>query len=424
MRALLITHGSRGDVQPFAALAKALNEAGHRVTLVAPAASAGMAEPYCERVVKIHDGPNVLADDKSVVNSLESRFRGLRGKVGLITTARKTRRLVRTYLGDIAAMVHDARARGDAEFDVLVYHVSVPAHHVAELLGIPSVVMCPQPYWVPTDAFPDPSMPYRVPGFLNKPSYVASRAVLWAFAGGSAGWREQGLGLERRRTDRMRQADGTPTTVLHAFSELLLPAGTRYPEWVHTDGFWFLPSSDGWTPPEHLTRFLEAGPAPVYIGFASSVVSDPAGLGRLVRDAVRKAGTRAVVVGGWSGLTADDLGEEIMFVRDVPFSWLFEQVSAVVHHGGLGTTGTALAAGRPQVVCPSFPDQWWSGRSMHRLGVAPAPISDRALSSSTLAAAITRAVSDPGMAARAKELRDPIRAEDGTGAAVNVIEAV
>jgi hypothetical protein len=49
-------------------------------------------------------------------------------------------------------------------------------------------------------------------------------------------------------------------------------------------------------------------------------------------------------------------------------------LAAVVHHGGTGTTGAAVASGRPQVVCPFVADQPFWARRMHLLGVAPLPI--------------------------------------------------
>jgi len=423
MKILMITHGSRGDVQPFAAVARAASQRGHEVVLAAPAATAGLAEPYCSRLVRIHDGPNELATDQQVVRGLERKFRGLTGKVDLVRSARKTRRLVAAFRTDIAALATDLRRRGEVP-DVLLYHASVPGHHVGDYLGVPSVLMCPQAYWVPTGTFPDPSFPFRVPAALNRATYLASPAILWTYAGGSTAWRRRQLGLPRRRYGKLRQPDGSATTVLNAFSGVLLPPGTDYPAQVHTTGFWTLPLADRWQPDDDLTRFLRAGPPPVYVGFASSVVADPAGLGRMVGRAVRAAGARAVVVGGWSGIRAGDLGEDLLLVDDVPFDWLFERVSAVVHHGGLGTLATALTAARPQVVCPALPDQWFNARALYRLGVAPPPLAQRRLTEADLARAIRRVREDPRLAAQARELSLRVRAEPGADAAVRVLETV
>lgn len=422
MKALLITHGSRGDVEPFVALAKALSEAGHDVTLAAPSASVAIGEPYCSRVVRLHDGPNVLADDVEVVRGLETKFRGLRGKGDFVRTTRKTRGLVRTYLDEVAEMTRMMKADGQT-CDVVVHHVTVPGQDVAEYLGAPSVVVCPQTYWVPTRAFADPSLPFRIPRLLNRTSYVTSPLVLWAFAGGHGGWRKAELGVARRRGGKFRQADGSRTTVLHPFTPHLLPAETDYPPWVHTTGFWSLETENGWQPPESLAAFIREGPPPICVTFGSSVGSDPRRLGKQVGEAVRSAGVRAVVVGGWSGLRTADLDEGMMLTNNIPYGWLFSQVSVVVHHGGLGTTGMAIAAGKPQVVCPSIPDQWFNARRMHSLGIAPSPVPQRRLTADGLAKAIQAALSNPAAAVSARQLASQIGAEPGVTAAVRVIES-
>ena len=40
----------------------------------------------------------------------------------------------------------------------------------------------------------------------------------------------------------------------------------------------------------------------------------------------------------------------VFVVKHVPHSWLFPQISCVVHHGGSGTTHAAVRAGVPSIV--------------------------------------------------------------------------
>ncbi|MFI7699960.1 glycosyltransferase [Nonomuraea sp. NPDC049480] len=139
-------------------------------------------------------------------------------------------------------------------------------------------------------------------------------------------------------------------------------------------------------------------------------------------EAIRLAGVRAVLVTGWGGVRLDDVPEGILVLDQVPHDWLFPRMAAIVHHGGSGTTGAALAAGRPQVVCPFVADQpFWAAR-MHAAGVAPAP--QRPLTAESLAAAIRLAVTDRALAERAQSLGERVRAEDGITAAVKVLEWV
>ncbi|MEV1119245.1 glycosyltransferase [Actinosynnema sp. NPDC049800] len=417
MRALLVTHGTRGDVQPMLALAVALRRAGHEALLAAPGSFAATAAEHEVEFAALDEGPNRLADDPVVKQAVEGGYRGLRGKITAVRTARRIKPLMARVLHDVGDVARGSRA------DIVVHTPSVPAQHVAEMLDVPAAVAALQPGWVPTSLFPCPMVPLpRLPKALNRATYLTVSATLRAFAGTVDRWRVGELGLSRRRNghDLLHAPDGGHRLVLQAFSPLVTPVDPDWPARVRTTGFWFLPSRP-WSPPEALARFLADGPAPVYLGFGSMAGRDAERTGRTVVDAVRRAGVRAVLATGWGGLAST--GSTDVFVIDqAPHDVLFPRVAAVVHHGGGGTTGAALAAGVPQVVCPFVADQpHWAQRA-YAIGVAPPPVRQQRLTADTLAEAITTAVNDQELRRRADRIGGLVRAENGVAHAVTALE--
>ncbi|KAB8191906.1 glycosyltransferase [Nonomuraea phyllanthi] len=422
MKVLILTHGTRGDVQPYAALALALKRAGHDAVLAAPAAMAGLATPHGIAFAPVHDGPNTLVDDPGLRQAIETNYRGLRGKKIALRVMRRTKPLMAAVFGDMADVVVDGAGQGA---DLVVHAPGVPGRHLAERLGVPAVLATLQPVWVPTAAFRNPMLPLPLPRALNRASYLPVRLMLRSFGGIVDDLRER-LELPRRRGrhDILRRPDGGPATVLQGFSPHLLPGEPDYPAWVHTTGFWFLPAPPGWTPPAKLAAFLADGPAPVYVGFGSMAGTDPARVGRVVAQAVRLSGVRAVLASGWGGMRVENLPEGVFPLEQAPHDWLFPRMAAIVHHGGSGTTGAALAAGRPQVICPFVADQpFWAARA-HAAGIAVPPQPQRRLTPDALAAAIRLAATDPRPAATAADLGSRVRAEDGTGRAVAILESL
>ena len=160
---------------------------------------------------------------------------------------------------------------------------------------------------------------------------------------------------------------------------------------------------------------MAAGPPPVYIGFGSIVVDDPDAMTKMIFEAVKISGIRALVSKGWGGLGADALGvpEGVFMLGNVPHDWLFQHVSAVVHHGGAGTTAAGIATGKPTVVVPFFGDQPFWGAMVARAGAGPLPIPYKQLTAEKLAAAITEALK-PETLAKARELGASIKEEKGT----------
>lgn len=424
MKVLILTHGTRGDVQPYAALALALKRAGHEAVPAAPAAMAGLAEPHGIVFAPVHDGPNTLIEDPDIRQAIESNYRGLRGKQVALQVMRRSKPLMAEVFTDMADVAVNGAGRGA---DLVVHAPGIPAQHVTERLGVPAVPAALQPVWVPTAAFRNPVLSLPLPKALNRASYLPIKLMLRSFGGTADDLREHQLGLPRRgRHDILRRPDGRPATVLHAFSRHLLPhdpgGGLDYPAWVHTTGFWFLPAPPGWRPSPELAAFLDAGPKPVYIGFGSMAGTDPARLGRIITEAIRLAGMRAVPASGWGGIQTADLPATVHLLDEAPHDWLLPRMAAIVHHGGSGTTGAALAAGRPQVICPFVADQpFWAARA-HAAGVAMPPQPQRRLTPDALAAAIRQAATDAAMAAAADELGQRIRAENATVRAVTILE--
>jgi hypothetical protein len=178
-------------------------------------------------------------------------------------------------------------------------------------------------------------------------------------------------------------------------------------------------------PDPALAEFLAAGPPPVYIGFGSIVVDDPNAMTKLIFDAVKKTGQRALVSKGWGGFGADDMGkpDNVFMLGNVPHDWLFQHVSCVVHHGGAGTTAAGIALGRPTVIVPFFGDQPFWGAMVARAGAGPTPVHSKDLTADRLAEAILKALK-PETLDRAKELGDRIKEEKGTEAGATSFHAL
>jgi UDP:flavonoid glycosyltransferase YjiC (YdhE family) len=108
-------------------------------------------------------------------------------------------------------------------------------------------------------------------------------------------------------------------------------------------------------PPPDLANFLQRGSRPIYIGFGSIVIDDPAKLTAILVSALKRAGVRAIISKGWSNLGENQPGNsEVFYLGDCPHEWLFNHVSAVIHHGGAGTTACGLLKGQPTLIIPFF----------------------------------------------------------------------
>jgi UDP:flavonoid glycosyltransferase YjiC (YdhE family) len=210
--------------------------------------------------------------------------------------------------------------------------------------------------------------------------------------------------------------------VLGSYSSIVVPRPPDWGEHIHVTGYWFLDPDLDWQPPAGLVDYLESGSPPVYIGFGSMVSRIPRQTTQLISEALERSGQRGVLSTGWGGLGSAELSANVFMLDSVPHAWLFPRVSAVVHHGGSGTTGAGLRAGVPSVLVPHMGDQPFWAKRVAELGVGPQPIPRSQLTAGRLASAISSAVTDTGMHARAEALGERIRSEDGVGRAISIIE--
>ncbi|MCX6047210.1 MAG: glycosyltransferase [Chloroflexi bacterium] len=406
MRVVILTVGSRGDVQPYVALGVGLQRAGYQVTLA--------TDPSFESFVRdygLHFAP-IRASFLQLIQSAEGRA-ALAGKNRL--------RLMQKVMPMLGQIMDDAWAAAQAA-DIIVYHPKLLAgYHIAEKLDVPGLLALALPAYSPTGAFANPALGGGNYGsFLNKLSYdLFLKVALLPYRRMINRWRKERLGLAPFTDERMQR--GQPVPKLYAYSEHVVPSPADWDAATFVTGYWFLEREEEWQPPADLGAFLEKGAPPVYVGFGSMAGQDAPRTTQIVINAVQATGQRAILASGYGGLRPAALADTMYTIDAVPHAWLFPHCAAVVHHGGAGTTAAGLRAGKPTVICPFFGDQPFWGKRVLALGVGPQPIPQKKLTVAGLAQAIHVAVTDTPMQARATALGEKIRAENGVANAVDII---
>ncbi|GAB4212071.1 MAG: glycosyltransferase [Roseiflexaceae bacterium] len=408
MHILILTLGSRGDVQPYIALGMGLRAAGYDVTLSSEARFAGFVEQHGLRFAPLR-------------GELLSLLQTPEGKAALVGKGNPVKLL--RQVGPMLRQVLDDEWQIAQEADAVIYHPkALGGHSIAEKLGIPGILALPLPLYSPTRAFPSLLLPFdNLGGTLNQASH---QLTVWLSSVSTSSvlnrWRKEVLDLPPAGDPLTLH--GRPLLRLYGYSPALLPTTGDWAGHSVATGYWFLDQQAAWQPPPALLAFLRDGPPPVYIGFGSMPAQDAQANTTLVLEALERAGQRGVLASGWGGLAAAELPPSVYLLEEAPHDWLFPQMAAVVHHGGAGTTAAGLRAGVPTVICPFFGDQPFWGRRVAALGAGPQPIPQRRLTAARLAEAIRNAVGDPAIRQRAAALGDTIRAEDGVARAVKLIE--
>ncbi len=416
-RILLNTVGSLGDLHPYLAIGSALAARGHDVTLAthpdyrSRAEAAGLA---------FHGIPPTFASfgDLAAVMSAAMDARG--GSMYVL------RELCLPFVREATLGVLEA-ARGA---DVVVGHpLAFGAVLAAEKLGIPRVHAALQPLTLFSAL--DPPAASGMP-WLDALLGRGARRWRAAFALARAATRGWLTAVDDVRAelglppDRAHPVFDMASSVLNLalFSGVLLTPDAALPPRTLVTGFPFHDRGEhGEGLPRELAAFLEAGPAPVVFTLGSSAVYDAGGFYEDSLRAARALGARAVLLCGPEGRNrpAGVIGVDAIAMDYAPHSEVFPRAAAIVHQGGVGTTGQALAAGRPMLVIPYSHDQPDNAERCRRLGLARV-VPRGAYRAGRVAAELRALLGDPEAGRRAREVGERVRAEDGAKAAALAIE--
>lgn len=267
MNVFIATIGTRGDVQPYIALAEGLSRAGHVTTVCTSTRYAALGD---ERGL----GYGYLSDDlvalvetpegRDAIAGADSALYGVRALLDLI---RRSFHIQRDLFRDGWA------AAQEADPDVIVYHPKMAiALHYAERLGVPAAMAPLYPLFLPTSAYPNPGFPTcqfgrRLTAVYNRATHhlvltVVSAVSRWMFAS----WRKaHGLPSLSGGRGVVHRDNGARVPFLNGWSPHTAPDPPDWPSsGVQTAGYWFLDRPEGWKPPAALETFLAAGPPPVY----------------------------------------------------------------------------------------------------------------------------------------------------------------
>jgi UDP:flavonoid glycosyltransferase YjiC (YdhE family) len=421
-RIVLSTFGSFGDIHPYMAIALELQARGHSPVIATSEVYREKMEVAGIEFLPIRpDLPSYDEPDK--LTKLASDL--VDPKVG-------TERVIGLFTGNLKEVYEDLNGAVERA-DLLVTHLlPLVGPIVAQKRGLPwvSSVLAPISFF----SSYDPPVPPQMPALYH---LVKLSPTLGRLFRRIASHRLEKLthAVYRLRTElglpRGKQPllDGqhSPQLVLALFSSVIAQPQTDWPPNSRVTGFAFYDRRDFFGESEmqpELLGFLDDGPPPIIFTLGSSAFWVAEGF---YRDSVKVAqtlGRRALLlIGHQRNMPKETLPDGIAAFEYAPFARVFPRASAIVHSGGIGTTGQALRSGRPQLVVPHAHDQFDNAARVVRLGCGrsvPRPRYNAKGATKELSALLDNA----DYASRSGEVGRQVQAEDGARSAVDAIEEI
>ncbi len=397
MRILIATIGTRGDIQPYIALALGLKKAGHQPIVASHPSLKSLVESYNLSFAPI--GPDVdLGKEAAIIRGKSKNW-----IIGFSRVMKFSFRMLEESHPQLLGLCKNT--------DLVVISHSAAGSIEADQLGLPTVSVTLMPQAIP----------------VNNPQDSAIKKGIMKIAGGMMGMMmTRPLNQIRKRVGVQKMGPNgitSPRLNLIPMSPEVVAPNPLWESQHQMTGYWFAESPEKWNPPADLEQFLTAGTAPVVISLGAMAISgsDTLEAAQITVEAIAKSGVRAIIQGWDEPMAKISYSANIFHAGSIPHEWLLPKAAAVIHHGGFGTTSAGLKAGIPSMAVPHIIDQFLWGQKLAELGVGPNPIPRTKLTVESMSQALMALTQDEEMRIRACELGKKIQAETGVDKAVALI---
>jgi sterol 3beta-glucosyltransferase len=412
----IFTYGTRGDVQPYIALALGLMSKNHQAIIAAPENFKDLVEGFG---VPFHP---LYGDAENMMNSPEGQA---------VLKTENTIKLMKYFfkvLHEIRGPLRKSYMEGFSKVDFIIANAAtLPiTGAIAEKQNKKLALAYFMPPVVPTAEFPLGDFDFLDFPWYNKLTYKLAHLFFWRFVKVETNEFRQELGLPALKENLINYIGKQRPLDLYCISPSLIPQPKDWDENHKITGFLSIPEtkSSGQQPnetPSGLNTWLQQGEKPIYMGFGSNGVGNTEKLVAIINEVLAKTNERILFCTGWSVFADLPKHQNLFVTKYVNHEVVLPKCKAGIFHGGAGTLATMLRHSLPVIIVSFYTDQptWGKIAERKRFGVH---IPVKKLTADKLIAAITK-VQSLEIKDNAATMGEQIRAENGLERAVKEIEA-
>lgn len=412
------TWGSQGDIHPFIALAEGLQDAGHDVTLAITCVDSDRYDRFISRAgvkIKLISSP-VISDPAQLQKIGKAIFREH-------NPIAQTQMVIEKLFLPVESEMFKVSEQLCAENDLVIGHFfHYPLNAAAERSGRPYISVALVHGAVPSIFEPPSGIP-NLGTFGNRIAWRLARTVLNKKLKKYSDLLRIKNGIKVSR-DLIDNVWASNQLTLLAISRTICTRRSDWPDYYQVCGVLNTRDTLEGDVSKELQGFLSDGTPPLYMTFGSAMSgSDEKETIGLLSNAAKTASMRAIIQAPSWKKNGFKSSNGIYYVSSAPHAAIFPQCRVIVHHGGAGTSQSALLAGKPSVVVAHTSEQELWGRELERIGVAPKLLLRRKLTANQLAVAIKRVTGSKDFNEKANNLGMEMAKENGVATAVKLISA-
>lgn len=406
LKIIILTSGSRGDIQPLLALAIKLKSLGHEITFC--------ASKNFETWIKSYD-LNYKEFGSNIQKVAEDNAELIGGR------PLKLFKLILEIIQHEMKLQYEQLLELLKDVDIVIgSSIQLSADFVTKGFNIPYFYFAYAPTLIPSNYHPPITIPFDISNnFANKILWTINDKMWNLAVKKQTNFYRKKLKLDPINNfwDPIRYAD---KNIILASPPELAPLPPDLLGRISQTSTLFHFTNE--KIPLELEKFLDDDKPIVYVGFGSMTDHDPEKTTDFILETLKKVDIKIVLSKGWSNL-GDNIksNSNVLIINDISHHLFFNKLSAVVHHGGAGTTATTALSGVPQIIIPHLLDQYYWAKRIKKLSIGVSNFNKNKLNSDILSNSIKEVIKNKDFKRNATILRNQLLLRDGLEESCNII---
>jgi sterol 3beta-glucosyltransferase len=364
MKIILISIGTRGDMEPFLAIGEILQEKGHQVICAFPEQFRDLVEDSNLDFASLGTEFIVMLESDVGKAAMGGGGSGLKKFLANVKLAKNQTEINKELINRQYEIIESEIP------DRIVYNGKVIYPIIWGLNNRgKNILVCPLPYMHYVRNNTHVAFNSNYGSFLNKLTYSFANFGLVATVMITKRW----LKITRKITRKQIKNALLSNKAIYTISPSLFSRPDYWNENLKVLGFHGQNKTINWRPDNDLNDFLEKHHRILLITFGSMTNPEPEEKTKIIIDILERNKIPAIINTASGGLIKPDKfdSELIHFVSQIPYDWIFSKIYGVIHHGGSGTTHLALKYGCATMIIPHILDQFVWNKIIYDIGAGP-----------------------------------------------------
>ena len=405
MKIILISIGTRGDMEPFLAIGEILKEKGHQVICAFPEQFRNLVEDSNLEFASL--GPKFIEMLESDVGkaAMGGSGSGLKKFLANVKLAKNQTEINKKLINKQYEIIESEIPDRILYNGKVIYPIIWGLNNRGK-----NILVCPLPYihYVRDNTHVLFNSNYG--SFLNKLTYSLANFGLVITVMITKRWLKITKKITRKRIKKALLSN----KAIYTISPSLFSRPDYWNENLKVLGFHERNKTINWRSDKELNDFLEKYHRILLITFGSMTNPEPEGKTKIIIDILERNKIPAIINTASGGLVKSDKfdSELIYFVSQIPYDWIFPKIYGVIHHGGSGTTHLALKYGCATMIIPHIIDQFVWDKIIYNMGAGPKGVKVGKITTKNLEPKILELVNNSSFKKKAEKVASQMEKED------------